>query len=357
MSDRTVAVRPSDASDRARPRGLVVKFGTTTQPWWLNEVANTALACELDYCLIPLAGGRPASPFTPRFFRLAAKATGALLMARKKGYRYVFTIETDWLTFIFAGLQTLLLLRTPRHVVLQFVMRERVPGLKSALKYAFMRWCFSSVHLFVCPSRFELEGYASAFRFPKKKLAFVASPTNHVLLDHPRMPEDAIVLSAGRTFRDYPTLLKAVAGTGLNVTIVAGRGGLDDMPIPENVTIHYDLPGHELTDLIARCMLVVVTLEERHISAGQSVLLEAMALGKPVIATRVTGTIDYVDDMTTGILVPPGDIGRLRAAMLLLCSDANLRRSLGDAGRERVRRQHRPGQFAREVSRALSHGG
>jgi glycosyltransferase involved in cell wall biosynthesis len=336
---------------------LIVKFGTTTQPWWLNDVANTTLPCELDYHLIPLAGGRLASPFTPRFLRLATKAAGVLLRARRQGYRYVFTIESDWLTFVLAGLQTLLLIRTPRHVVLQFVMRERVPGFRSALKYTFMRWCFSSVHLFVCPSRFELEGYAAAFRLPKEKFAFVASPTHHELLDRPRMPEEPVVLSAGRTFRDYPTLLKAVAGTGLNVTIVAGRSSLDDTPIPKNVTVHYDLPGHELTELIARCMIVVVTLEERHISAGQSVLLEAMALGKPVIATRGTGTLDYVDDMTTGILVPPGDIGRLREAMMLLAGDANLRRSLGDAGREQVRRQHLPGRFAREVSRVLSQSG
>ena len=34
--------------------------------------------------------------------------------------------------------------------------------------------------------------------------------------------------------------------TGLNVTIVAGRGSLDATPIPENVTVHYDLPGHDV---------------------------------------------------------------------------------------------------------------
>ena len=356
-SDRSVAARPAATGDLARPRGLIVKFGTTTRPWWWSELANTALPCEVHYHLIPVEGGTPNSPLTPRFLRLAAKAAGVLWRARKEGYRYVFTIESDWLTFLLAAMQTLLLLRAPRHVVLQFVMRERVPGLKSALKYAFMRWCFSSVHLFVCPSRSEVEGYASAFRFPKKKFAFVASPTNHVMLDRPRVPEEPVVLSAGRTFRDYPTLLKAAAGTGLSVTIVAGKGSLDVTPIPENVTVHYDLPGHELTELIARCMIVVVTLEERHISAGHSVLLEAMALGKPVIATRVSGIVDYVDDMTTGILVPPGDVDRLRAAMTFLANDAELRRSLGDAGREQVRKHHLPGRFAREVSRVLGRSG
>jgi glycosyltransferase involved in cell wall biosynthesis len=336
---------------------LILKFGTSAHPWWWQEVAGTTLPCKLEYELIPLEGGRPASPLTPGFWRLAARATRVLRRARNEGYRYVFTIEGDWLTFIIAGLQTLRLLRQPRHVVLQFVMRERVPGLRSGLKFALLRWWLSSVHLFVCPSRSELDGYAAAFHYPKEKFAFVASPTNQVLLDRPRLPEAPIVVSAGRTFRDYATLLKAVAGTDLNVTIVAGQDSLREATIPANVTVHYNLPAHELTDLIARSMIVVVTLEERHISAGHSVLLEAMALGKPVIVTRVTGTVDYVDDMTTGILVPPGDVDRLREAMMRLSGDARLRRCLGDAGREQVRKHHLPGRFAREVSRVLTRCG
>jgi glycosyltransferase involved in cell wall biosynthesis len=181
----------------------------------------------------------------------------------------------------------------------------------------------------------------------------VASPVNRALLDRLRVPEDPVVLSAGRTFRDYPTLLEAVDGTPLKLTIVAGKDNLGGRPIPGNVTIHYDLPGHELTDLLARCMFVVVPLEERHLSAGQSVVLEAMALGKPVIVSRVTGTADYVEDMTTGILVPPRDSDRLREAMQLLAGDADLRRRLGDAAREQVRRLHVVGRFALEVTRAL----
>ena len=82
MSNRSLAVRPSDTSDRARPRGLIVKFGTSTQPWWLSDGADTALACELDYYLIPVVGGRPA---TVHAAGGAAKATGVCMMGGKRG--------------------------------------------------------------------------------------------------------------------------------------------------------------------------------------------------------------------------------------------------------------------------------
>lgn len=68
------------------------------------------------------------------------------------------------------------------------------------------------------------------------------------------------------------------------------------------------------------------------------VFLEAMATGLPVLATRVSAVPEVVEDGTTGLLVPPADFESLAAAMLRLASDGELRRSLGAAGRERVRK-------------------
>jgi glycosyltransferase involved in cell wall biosynthesis len=66
------------------------------------------------------------------------------------------------------------------------------------------------------------------------------------------------------------------------------------------------------------------------------VVLEAMAHGKPVVATAVGGTPEAVVDGETGLLVPPHDIPALEAALGRVVTDAELRRRLGDAGRERV---------------------
>jgi glycosyltransferase involved in cell wall biosynthesis len=65
-------------------------------------------------------------------------------------------------------------------------------------------------------------------------------------------------------------------------------------------------------------------------------LLEAMAVGLPVVATAVGGTPDVVVDGVTGLLVPPRDPSALAKALATLVRDPDLRRKMGQAGRERV---------------------
>ncbi|MBK9123565.1 MAG: glycosyltransferase [Chloroflexi bacterium] len=66
-------------------------------------------------------------------------------------------------------------------------------------------------------------------------------------------------------------------------------------------------------------------------------ILEAMAAGKPVIATCVNGVPEVVADGETGILVEPGDVKALADALLRLLRDRDLALRMGEAGRQRVR--------------------
>jgi glycosyltransferase involved in cell wall biosynthesis len=65
-------------------------------------------------------------------------------------------------------------------------------------------------------------------------------------------------------------------------------------------------------------------------------LLEAMASGLPVVATKVAGSRQVISDDSCGLLVPPGDPGALRAAMYRLLGDDGLSAEIGRAGRERT---------------------
>jgi glycosyltransferase involved in cell wall biosynthesis len=69
---------------------------------------------------------------------------------------------------------------------------------------------------------------------------------------------------------------------------------------------------------------------------GLNVALEAMALGKPVIATRVAGMDEVVIDGETGFLIAPGDKVALARRTRQLLHDAALRQRLGEAGRRRA---------------------
>ncbi len=67
-------------------------------------------------------------------------------------------------------------------------------------------------------------------------------------------------------------------------------------------------------------------------------ILEAMASGLPVIATRVGGNADLVADGETGVIVPAADPLALAQCIVQLASSPELARSMGEAGRQRVKR-------------------
>jgi glycosyltransferase involved in cell wall biosynthesis len=71
-------------------------------------------------------------------------------------------------------------------------------------------------------------------------------------------------------------------------------------------------------------------------------VLEAMAVGLPVVATTVGGIPDVIEDGVTGLLIEPGDQDGLARALSLLLSDAALRHRMGAAARAVVEEGYTP---------------
>jgi glycosyltransferase involved in cell wall biosynthesis len=67
------------------------------------------------------------------------------------------------------------------------------------------------------------------------------------------------------------------------------------------------------------------------------VILEALAMGVPVVTTPVSAIPEVIVDGVTGLLVPPGDAVALAQALERLLTDSALRQRLGQQGRSRVR--------------------
>jgi glycosyltransferase involved in cell wall biosynthesis len=66
------------------------------------------------------------------------------------------------------------------------------------------------------------------------------------------------------------------------------------------------------------------------------VVLQAMAAAKPVVATRVDGTPEAIDEGRTGFLLDPHDVEGLADRINRLIADPGVAREMGDAGRRRV---------------------
>ncbi|WP_323100552.1 glycosyltransferase family 4 protein [Intrasporangium sp. YIM S08009] len=134
---------------------------------------------------------------------------------------------------------------------------------------------------------------------------------------------DGGVLSVGTNGgKDYPTLVRAL-GSGVSCTVVtdpwnreqaaAALAQLDAGQRPD-VEFRADVPIGVLRDLYARAEVVALPLRESAVSSGQTVLLENLATGTPVVVSDVSGIADYVDASVVR-LVPPGDPAALRAAL------------------------------------------
>lgn len=136
------------------------------------------------------------------------------------------------------------------------------------------------------------------------------------------------ILFAGRLSREKGVLELVEATRGMNL-VVAGDGPLRDR-VPQARGF---VPPQELAKLYARAAVVVCPSLREGFGV---VCLEAMAHGRPVVASAVGGLLDLVEDGETGLLVPPGDVGALRAAIERLLADPELRRRLRDAGRRRA---------------------
>ena len=80
-------------------------------------------------------------------------------------------------------------------------------------------------------------------------------------------------------------------------------------------------------------------------------LIESLAAGRPVVATRVGGVPDVVEEGVTGFLVRPGDTHAIAERLALLAADPERRRSMGAAGREQVLARYAVERLVDDVDR------
>jgi glycosyltransferase involved in cell wall biosynthesis len=113
----------------------------------------------------------------------------------------------------------------------------------------------------------------------------------------------------------------------------------DRLGVADRVVFRGRISGAELQASYARAAVCVLpsVRDTRGDTEGLGVvLLEAMNHGTPVVASRIGGIPDIVEDGVSGLLVPPADAAALAAAIRRLLSDPALARRLGEGGRRRL---------------------
>lgn len=146
--------------------------------------------------------------------------------------------------------------------------------------------------------------------------------------------------------KDHPTLFEAVRRTpGAHLAVVGDgerRRELEELARTLGTADRVHFAGWWSDVPAALADLDVVALSSRN-EGTPVALVEALAAGRPVVATDVGGVRSVVRDGVSGILVPPDDPSRLAAALGTLVRDPELRSRMGAAGRADV-----PARFGQE---------
>jgi glycosyltransferase involved in cell wall biosynthesis len=151
------------------------------------------------------------------------------------------------------------------------------------------------------------------------------------------------VVSVGADPRRDFALLAQVAQRRPDVTfhVVAGREHERTLGrVPENLTVETDVPLERVRERVAEARVVALPVRDNSYSGATTVLLQAMAMGKPVVVsrTRAIATGYGLEDRLNCRLVEPGSADELEAAIVDLLADAGAAASLGTHARETVER-------------------
>lgn len=149
-----------------------------------------------------------------------------------------------------------------------------------------------------------------------------------------RLPAGDFLLFVGALahVKGVETLLRAYAGLTNPLPLVLIGYQTPDWDrlvsyCSPNVLVYKDWPHHAVMAAWSRCSLALIP--SIFPDPCPTVAMEAMSMGKPIIAARSGGLSDIVTDGETGLLVPPGDIQALRDAIEALVNDPVRRAHMG----------------------------
>jgi glycosyltransferase involved in cell wall biosynthesis len=178
-------------------------------------------------------------------------------------------------------------------------------------------------------------------------------------------PDDIVVGSFGRmvAIKDLPTLVRAFAlalqrNPKLQL-VMAGDGPMRPAveALVEQLRIGKRVHLLGWTDDLPRLYATIDICALASLNEGTPVtVIEAMAAGKPTVATAVGGMSDMVEHEVTGLLVPPRNVDALAAAIHCLAADRGRRQRMGEAARKRATAMYSLGRLVTDVEELYTTG-
>jgi glycosyltransferase involved in cell wall biosynthesis len=333
--DRRAALRTPGALDRyrlfgldeVRARGAQVRHNLEREgppPAWARSSAAAVNR------LLSLAGGYGGDFAT------------VLASLRTANRAEVVFATTDTVGIPLALIKRAALLRPP-FVYAAIGLPERVRQLRSASMERLYAGALREAHTIVAYAESEVEWLRAWLSEAAPPIVFVPFGVDvRAFAPDGRAPEVDVVSVGADPRRDFE-VLTTIAGRHpeLSVQIVtAGQRARSLGMLPANVAVETDVPLERVRDCLAYARVVALPVRRNSYSGATTVLLQAMAMAKPVVVSRTQAiAAGYgLEDGVNCRLVEPGDAAAFEEVLLETLTGADAAVSLGLRAREKVER-------------------
>lgn len=227
-------------------------------------------------------------------------------------------------------------LRTRRLVIVACWLADIAPSLSNRRR-ALYRRIYREVDLVVVFSTNQRAILERELDISAARIAVVPFGIDVSEFAQSTVSESGCVVAVGRDAgRDWPTFFTAVEGTEWDVKVACRTRQVANLVVPREVGLLGYIERDRYRALLASASVVVIATQNRAYPTGQSVMLEAMSMGKACVVTQTAAMAEYAIDEVNCLTVPLGDSDSLRTAISRLLADDSLRQKIGNEARAHV---------------------
>jgi len=297
--------------------------------WDLYRALKARVAC-LDV-LGPLSGrpgwGKSLLKALNRFCELYLP-----LLACMRGKQYDLIVAWGMRMGILYGIFTRFFCFSarPRLMVYDFHINMVRCDLRYRIKLFFLNLAIPAIDYFLCTSSREEELYSQIFSIPRSRLRFLPiAEYDPVFLDKHDFPVQDYIFSYGNSDRDFDTLIAAAGSLNMQVVLLS-QAYAPKRSLPGKVRVISErIDKHELIRYIASARMVVLPMLAFEIAAGQQAMFEVMALGRPLVVTANTATVEYAEHGRTALFYTAGGEQELAGHIRSLRDDPAFAEAMG----------------------------
>lgn len=244
---------------------------------------------------------------------------------------------------------------------------QQKSSIGTRLNFLLTKEIFRNAHRVSSPGKFMADQIAETLGWQSGRIRVIANPINAELLKYckqetPNERDENLILYTGRLAKVKGTIALLAAFRLAQQQnpklkcVLAGAWQLPGNPRDyglEDAGVWHDglcwagyLPWDDLLTWYRKAAIFVMP---SYFEAFGISVVEAMALGLPVVASRVGGLCEIIEDGVDGLLIQAGDVEALGKSLLMLAANPELRQKMGEHGSSKVIERYHPMKIAQQT--------